>query len=212
MEKIRKVNPRSEVALFVKAARAALNESGDDFGHRFGRGKGAVSGWEVGASEPTYDQLRKMSELSHVPLPGIARILKTPEQSRTPVTGDARLGDKGFYEVAEAAHGSDGWVEYPWYEGRYALRCKGDSMRDRIMHGDYVVIDRTKPTFEGYLVAVHATNGRRMIKTLNRIFPDKSVELTSINRSHDPIILFEDEVEHMHAVMAILPPNAYHFE
>lgn len=211
MEKIKKpANPNGPVATFVRAARAAMQETGDVFGERFGTKKGNVGAWEAGLHEPSYASLVAMSNLSGVPLPG-TEIIRAG-RSRTPVTGEARLGADGSYEVSEVAAGSDGWVEYPWHEGRYALRCKGDSMRDRIMHGDYVVIDRTKRAFEGYLVAVKAANGQLMIKTLNRIFPDKSVELTSINRSHDPIILFQEEIEHMHTVMAILPPNAYSFE
>lgn len=206
MEKsARKANPNGPVATFVRAARAATGLTGQAFGEKVQTEKANVSSWEKGLHEPNFDKLMAISRLSGVELPGTG----SSTNMRTPVVGDARLGAEGFFEVTPATNGSDGWVLYPWADGQYALRCKGDSMQFRIMHGDYVVIDPSERVFEGYLVAVQTHEGKRMIKTYNRKHEDGSIELTSINNKHDPIVLFPEEIEHMHAVAGVLPPYRY---
>lgn len=208
MEKIRNVQPKAPVAQFVRAARAALNMNGERFGDLFGRSKGTVSAWEIGANEPSYDQLLRMSDLSGVPLPGAPAAVPSG-RDRTAVVGEARLGDNGFFDENPYASGSDGWVQYPGRAGTYALRCKGDSMRPRIKPGEFVVVEQNGRVREGDEVVCQTTDGRRMIKILNRRF-DGMVELTSINDKHDPITLDDDEIAHMHPVAAILKPSMYY--
>ena len=128
----------------------------------------------------------------------------------TPVVGEARLGVDGFYEETPYSSGSDGWVEYPARDGAYALRCKGDSMRPRIRPGEFVVVKPKKRVKEGDEVAVQTTDGRRMIKILNRQ-RDGSIELTSVNfTDQQPITLDDDEIVHMHYVAAVCKPDEYY--
>lgn len=219
MDKIRKVNPKSDIARFIKAARTALNMKGLEFGDRFGTTKANVSAWEVGAHEPSYEKLLAMSQASGIPLPGTLSLATVDGDDvfaaigstgyRTPVVGEARLGDNGFFEENPYPSGSDGWVQYPGKNGTYALRCKGDSMRPRIKPGEFVVIEPSGRVHEGDEVVCQTTDGRRMIKILNRRF-DGMVELTSINDKHDPITLDDDEIAHMHSVAAILKPSMYY--
>ncbi len=201
------IKTKSDVARFVESARERLKVNGTDFGEMFGRTKAAVSGWEGGKSEPAYDQLRLMSEMSGVPLPGFEKDGTLP--GRTPVVGEARLGDEGFFEENPYPNGSDGWVKYPGANGTYALRCRGDSMRPRIKPGEFVVIEPRTQVVDGDEVAVQTVDGRRMIKILNRR-RGGVVELTSINDDHKPITLDDDEIQHMHSVAAILKASMYY--
>lgn len=210
MEKVRKVNPKSAVATFIRAAMDALEMNGPKFAERFSTTKATVSGWRAGAYEPAFDKLREISVASGVPLPRGAADL-SGANVRVPVVGEARLGDQGYFEENPYPNGSDGWVQYPGQDdGTYALRCKGDSMRPRIKPGEFVVIEPGARVNEGDEVVCQTNDGRRMIKVLNRRFPDRSVELTSVNDKHDPITLDDDEIMHMHAVAAILRPSRYY--
>lgn len=206
-KKIKRVRGIFPIADFVFDVREKLDESGEIFGARFKVTKGAVSAWENGGSKPSYEDMLEMSRLSDIPLPGMKR---GALEERVPVVGEARLGDQGYFEETPYANGSDGWVKYPGKNGTYALRCKGDSMRPRIKPGEFVVIEEFGRVAEGDEVMCQTTDGRRMIKILNRKYPDKSVELTSVNDKHDPITLDDDEIAHMHPVAAILKPSMYY--
>lgn len=210
VEKIKKANPDSAVATFIRAAMEALGMNGPAFAERFTTTKASVSGWRAGLYEPAFDKLREISVISGVPLPRGA--VDLDDAGRVPVVGEARLGDHGYFDATPYPNGSDGWVKYPGANGTYALRCKGDSMRPRIKPGEFVVIEPNGRIQEGDEVVCQTTDGRRMIKILNRRFADKSVELTSVNDKHEPITLDDDEIEHMHAVAAILKPSMYYPE
>lgn len=71
MSKKVEASPDAELAVFVRNARARLGLSGTELGETVGRTRGNISHWEQGLHEPPYTILRKLSEMSGIPLPGI---------------------------------------------------------------------------------------------------------------------------------------------
>jgi phage repressor protein C with HTH and peptisase S24 domain/transcriptional regulator with XRE-family HTH domain len=64
-------NPNSEIAKFVRDARAAMGLTQQEFADRFSCTKGNVSAWENGRHEPAYALLDVMANASGVPLPQV---------------------------------------------------------------------------------------------------------------------------------------------
>ena len=126
-----------------------------------------------------------------------------------PVIGEARLGDRGYYEVQEFAKGSDGYLRIEREPGDYALRCFGDSMRPTIKPGQYVVVKTRRKPKRRDTVVCETKDGRRMIKILNDEYDDGLVELTSINEDFKPITLDRSEIDHLYYVIGPLPADFY---
>lgn len=130
---------------------------------------------------------------------------------RVPVVGTAQLGEEGFHTELEypVGHG-DGFIAYPSSDANaYALQVKGDSMRPRIKHGEFVLVEpNTKPQ-AGEEVLVRTTDGRVMVKVLD-FRRDGVVQLSSINEAHRPITLDESQIERLHYVAAIVKPARYY--
>lgn len=126
-----------------------------------------------------------------------------------PVMGEARLGDRGFYEESNFT-ASDGFVKYPMNDpNAYALRCKGDSMFPRIKNGQYVVVEPHHPIGIGDEVAVRTVDGRHMIKTYS-LKRNGEYSFGSINEDTPTITVPEHEVVTMHYVAGILNPGSYY--
>lgn len=57
-----------EVHISIKSARQNANMSQKEFAEAIGVDKSTVYNWESGNTEPNATQLRKISELSHIPM------------------------------------------------------------------------------------------------------------------------------------------------
>lgn len=59
------------------------------------------------------------------------------------MVGTAQLGDDGYFcELQYPVGHGDGRINWPTRDpNAYALRCKGESMKPRIRHGEFVVIE-----------------------------------------------------------------------
>lgn len=137
----------------------------------------------------------------------------TPEYNarRVPVLGTAQLGEDGFHYALDypVGHG-DGFIDYPTADkNAYALRVKGDSMRPRIKHGEFVLIEPDTAPQAGEEVLVRTTDGRVMVKVLD-FRRDGVVQLSSVNEAHRPITLDEKDIERLHYVAAIVKPSRYY--
>ncbi len=64
-----KQNIDNDVPIFIKCARSRMKITQDVFAEKFGCTKANVSAWENGLHEPSYKQLRRISDESGVPLP-----------------------------------------------------------------------------------------------------------------------------------------------
>jgi transcriptional regulator with XRE-family HTH domain len=126
------------------------------------------------------------------------------KRKRLAVVGMAQLGDNGFWADIEypVGHG-DGYIDWPTSDpDAYAIECSGDSMRPRIRHGEFVIIEPNHPIQPGEEVMVKSKDGRVMVKELAYKSAGRYT-LLSVNEAHGKIILHEDEIEKMHYVAGI---------
>lgn len=130
-----------------------------------------------------------------------ARIL-APEG--VPVVGTAQLGDDGYFcELQYPVGHGDGRINWPTRDpNAYALRCKGESMKPRIRHGEFVVIEPNHGFNPGDEVLVRERSGKVMVKQLAYV-RDGMVHLDSVNEAHPRISIPEDEVEVIQYVAGI---------
>jgi phage repressor protein C with HTH and peptisase S24 domain len=121
-----------------------------------------------------------------------------------PVVGTAKLGDDGnFCELEYPVGHGDGVIDWPSRDpNAYALRCKGDSMKPRIKHGEFVVVEPNHPVAPGDEVLVKARDGRVMVKQLAYV-RDGMVYLESVNEAHPRISIPVEDLEAFHYVAGI---------
>lgn len=132
-------------------------------------------------------------------------VYKSSTQSgRLPVIGAAKLGDNGhFCELEYPVGHGDGFIEWPSRdENAYCLRCTGESMKPRIRHGEFVVIEPNHECVPGDEVLVVANDGRVMIKLLGYI-RDGMLHLDSVNELHPRISILMTEVSKLQYVAGI---------
>jgi phage repressor protein C with HTH and peptisase S24 domain/DNA-binding transcriptional regulator YiaG len=126
------------------------------------------------------------------------------KRKRLAVVGMAQLGDNGFWADIEypVGHG-DGYIDWPTSDpDAYAIECSGDSMRPRIKHGEFVIVEPNHPIQPGEEVMVKSKDGRVMVKELAYKSAGRYT-LLSINEAHGKITLHEDEIDKMHYVAGI---------
>lgn len=126
------------------------------------------------------------------PLPGI------------PVVGTAKLGDAGnFCELEYPVGHGDGRIDWPSRDpAAYALRCKGDSMKPRIRHGEFVIVEPNHPVNPGDEVLVKAKDGRVMVKQFG-YQREGMIYLESVNEAHPRISVPVEDLDAFHYVAAI---------
>jgi phage repressor protein C with HTH and peptisase S24 domain len=152
--------------------------------------------------------LEKRLGVSHgTVFPSLAKAAEPKSTTRSegvPVVGTAQLGDNGnFYALDFPVGHGDGFLEWPSKDpNAYGLRCKGESMKPRIRHGEYVVIEPNHPVNPGDEVLVRSIDGRVMVKQLAFI-RDGLIHLDSVNETFPRISLAAEEVAVMHYVAAI---------
>lgn len=134
-----------------------------------------------------------------------------PDFPGIPVVGTAKLGDDGnFCELEYPVGHGDGRIDWPSRDpNAYALRCKGDSMKPRIKHGEFVVVEPNHPVNPGDEVLVKAKDGRVMVKELAYI-REGMVYLASINESHARISIPYEQLEAFHYVAGIAKSAMWH--
>lgn len=117
---------------------------------------------------------------------------------------DGYFDDQGFPPGA----GSE-YVPWPSRDpNAYALRVRGDSMQDRIRHGDIVVVEPGANVLPGDDVLVKTRNGRKMVKRLRHRRGDE-VTLGSVNQTHRDLTVLTEEIESIHRIAAILPRGTF---
>ena len=121
-----------------------------------------------------------------------------------PVVGQAKLGDEGcFFAEIQVPEGGDGFIIWPSNDpDAYVLRCVGESMKPRIQHGEYVIVEPNHPTVSGDEVVVKDRQGRVMVKQLFT-HRDGMYTFASVNNAYPPFGIDEDEIELVHYVAGI---------
>lgn len=131
---------------------------------------------------------------------------RTPVITRIPVVGKARLGDNGHFVELEypAGHG-DGWVEATSRDPHaYAVRCVGDSMKPRIKHGEYVIVEPSVRAQPGDEVLVKSADDRVMVKTFMYVRAGRYYFHSVNSDDHPPIVLDESEIVSLHPVVNVV--------
>lgn len=126
------------------------------------------------------------------------------------VKGMAQLGDNGFWAALEypVGHG-DGYIDWPTADpNAYAIECSGDSMRPRIKHGEFVIIEPNHPFQPGDEVLVASKDGRVMVKELAYKAAGR-YHLLSVNEAHGKVTLEEADIDHIHYVAGIAKPSMW---
>jgi len=129
---------------------------------------------------------------------------------KIPVRGMAQLGDNGHFVDVEypVGHG-DGYVFFPSKDpDAYALRCNGESMRPRVKHNEFVVVEPNTQVQNGDEVLAKSTDGRVMVKELAYV-RDGIVHLSSVNERHGMVRIPQDQVERLHFVAGIVKRSAW---
>lgn len=129
---------------------------------------------------------------------------------KIPVRGMAQLGDNGHFVDVEypVGHG-DGYVFFPTKDpDAYALRCNGESMRPRVKHNEFVVVEPNTQIQNGDEVLVKSQDGRVMVKELAYV-RDGIVHLSSVNERHGMLRIPQDQIERMHFVGGIVKRSAW---
>ncbi|MFS8973880.1 helix-turn-helix domain-containing protein [Cupriavidus necator] len=129
---------------------------------------------------------------------------------KIPVRGMAQLGDNGhFCDIEYPVGHGDGYLVFPTTDpDAYGLRCNGDSMRPRVKHGEFVIIEPNRRVTNGDEVLVVSQDGRVMIKELAYV-RDGIVTLTSVNERHGNLRIPQDQIERLQYVAGILKSSAW---
>lgn len=101
------------------------------------------------------------------------------ERTGVPLLGEIAAGiPLGVYPEPEAL------IQLPGHPGRFALRIQGDSMADRIAHGDIVLLDQGTPTHPGLICAVRLEETETTLKYVD--WPPATTPTTLTLRPHNP--------------------------
>lgn len=130
---------------------------------------------------------------------------------RVPVVGTAQLGDDGFWYEFEYPTGyGDGFVLYPMKDRNgYALRVKGDSMRPRLKHGEFVIVSPNTTATPGDEVAVKIADGRVMVKVFDWL-RDGVYQFSSVNEDHKRMTFASSEITFVHVVVGTMKSGSYY--
>lgn len=155
----------------------------------------------AGSIEPELDEPSLAFDVYPIPQNSFRKI---------PVRGMAQLGDNGHFVDVEypVGHG-DGYVFFPTKDpDAYALRCNGESMRPRVKHNEFVVVEPNTQIQNGDEVLVKSQDGRVMVKELAYV-RDGIVHLSSVNERHGMVRIPQDQVERLHFVAGIVKRSAW---
>ena len=155
----------------------------------------------AGSIEPELDEPSLSFDIYPIPQNSFRKI---------PVRGMAQLGDNGHFVDVEypVGHG-DGYVFFPTKDpDAYALRCNGESMRPRVKHNEFVVVEPNTQIQNGDEVLVKSEDGRVMVKELAYV-RDGIVHLSSVNEKHGMVRIPQEQIERLHFVAGIVKRSAW---
>lgn len=132
------------------------------------------------------------------------------KEGSVPVVGKAMLGPDGYFEATEypVGHGEGYLNIFSTDENAYGLRVVGHSMKPRIKHNEFVLIEPNKEYVAGDEVLIKTVNGQAMIKEFV-YFRDGQYRFDSVNDAFDPIYLVGEEIVSIHYVGAIVKSSRF---
>lgn len=205
------------------AAEAGWNQA--ELARRLGASSADITNWKARGLPPsrhaevarlfgrTVDQLLGLSPTLSTRKPEHGTVDDNIEDARklraaesVPIVGTIQGGDNGFLEeLGYSAGTGDGRVPYYGRDpNAYALRVRGDSMADRIMSGDRIIVEPNTSPLPGDIAVFLLKDGRKTVKQLLYI-RDGEATLASFNRDHPSMLISIEEIDQMHKVVGILP-------
>ncbi len=155
---------------------------------------------------PSTESISKVLEATSTPIEEFLGILDAsgpPKKTSVPLIGMAQAGAGGFFTDGGFPAGT-GWdeISFPNVSGghSYALEISGDSMLPVYRDGDVIVVNPEAAVRRGDRVVVKTTDGEVLAKELKRQ-TGKTLELRSLNASHEDRTLTMDQVEWMARVV-----------
>ena len=150
---------------------------------------------------PTTESLSKILKATNSTMGQFVALLSDSAEGgvihRIPIIGYAQTGRDGFFDDAGYPTGT-GWdeVDFPNIGDNhaYALEVSGKSMEPVYRDGDTIIISPQASVRRGDRVVVRTKSGEIMAKQLVRQTAHK-IELLSVNKDHDDIMLNTDDVE-----------------
>jgi len=121
------------------------------------------------------------------------------------ITGVAQGKPDGLLNIKPCPPGEDDWSIYSFSldPGAYSLRIRGDSLRPRLKHAEYLIAEPNNTAMPGDDVIVKRADGQELIKELLWIRDDE-IYLGSINNGCPPLTLQQAEVDYIHRISAIV--------
>lgn len=175
-----------ELKEWVRVARKSAGLTQEQLGEKLGRTKANIGHWETGKHDPSYDQIRRISEITGHPMPGApATAPATPQvgshgqdvgppedfQLRAPrpvyVCGTCQGGMPERIWEGDWLEGATEYAEVSTADDKaFLCRVVGESMAPRYHPGEYVLIEPgTEPDLEDD-VLVRLADGSTMLKRL----------------------------------------------
>ncbi len=151
---------------------------------------------------PSTESVAKVLEATSTSLDefiGLVNAHAQPKKQTVPLLGMAQAGAGGYFGDGGFPTGS-GWDEIAFPnvgDGHtYALEIAGESMLPVYRDGDIIVVNPEAPVRRGDRVVVKTTDGEVLAKELKRQ-TGKTIELRSLNASHEDRTLATEQVEWM---------------
>lgn len=187
----------------------------------------SVQAWEAGKNVPRQQKMTKLAGLLGVSVGRLmnedviegeferinASRIESNVEPGPPITspyraikivGTAQMGSEGYWYSLDDG---DGYVDIPSSDpDAYALRLRGDSMEPAIHSGWLAVIEPSRSFVPGEYVMVQTVDGESMLKRLLYANEDE-VSLLSVNIAHSIRNIPSEQIQHIHAVGAIVPPS-----
>lgn len=168
-----------------------------ELGASVGKGESTVSEWESEKRSPDVDLLPQIARALHTSVAYLMGWTDRPDSvdtvpETTPLPDSIRiplLGTIACGTPVLAEENIEEWVEAPAYtRAQFALRCRGDSMKDaRILDGDLVCIRQQEDVEDGQVAAVLIDDEATLKRVYHLPIPNGGIVLQAANSAYPPI-------------------------
>lgn len=159
--------------------RKKMDLTQEELGSRLGFSRTAISAWEIGRNEPTYEDAIKIANFFGVTLDYLIGAEETNNKRLLPVLGTVKAGYNHLANQ-DIIDYINPYMDITEYENYFGLLVKGNSMSPHFNDGDYVVVHKTDGCFESGKICVVLINGEEA--TIKKVVKTKDgIELRAFN-------------------------------
>ena len=163
--------------------RKKMDLTQEELGNRLGFSRTAISAWEIGRNEPTYEDAIKIANFFGVTLDYLIGAEEPNNKKLLPVLGTVKAGYNYLAEENIIDYIEPGMkISDP--ENYFGLIVKGDSMAPLLNEGDYLIVHKQED-FNNNDTCIVLINGdeatvKKIVKTEN------GIELHAFNPFYPP--------------------------